>query len=189
MAVTIEVYEHTGVGPTNEQVTNSNWKSTGGEDSVYKYWFYPLRRPTSPTLFTISYNKYLYAKIIVNASAPNNQTTGIARIRWVPNGVPGIETRVYYGLFNTYTQPINTLDGRLTLLENDTSCIAPRVGSGGPSSATTYQNSITTTPGVPVTYYTEYLVTQMVVERDTGQLRIGNTSGITWQLQLDEYHQ
>lgn len=178
MAVSLQIYEYLGGSPSTETITNANLKSIAG-DKTNNYVFYPLQRPELPTLGTISYNKYVFVKFTIGGA-----TTAVKRIRWIPTGTSEHKTRTFYGLFNTFTTPITTLDGRLTLLEDDTGCIVPRIGSGSPMGATSLMYEITT----PGTYYTEFLVTQLYVDRDPANMEIGNTDAVNWKLTFDEYH-
>lgn len=180
MAITIELYERTGPAgsPVDTLVTNMNWKSQSLNDNVYKYFYYPIRLPSNGATTSQSVPKYLYAKI-------SGTYASARRVRWTINGQADVGTRVLVGKSATYVtpQPTLALSGILsTLPTNNTPInVFPHLSTAGPTSTPTFTPLLAGNQ----TYYTDFLVTQFVVDLD-GTV-VGNSNEYTVILTLDEY--
>lgn len=179
MAITIELYERTGPAgsPVDTLVTNMNWKSHSLNDNLYKYYYYPIRLPeTSPTNQSVP--KYLYAKI-------SGTYASARRVRWKLSGQADVGTRVLVGTSATYTTPQANLSltGILSTLPEDNKPIyvIPRLSLTSPTSSPTFTPELASN----TTYYTDFLVTQFLI--DSRATAVGNSNEYTVILTLDEY--
>lgn len=176
MSITIEIYERTGpIGsPTDQLVTNMNWKSQSLPDSLYKYFYYPIRLTEGEAMINCSVPKYLYAKI-------SGTYAGARRLRWSLTGVKDAGTRILATCTPLYATPTPTLKAEMTDMQDGT-YFFPRVAA-----ASTPQAFPVITPllAANTTYCTEFLVTQFIV--DSTMTTVGNSNEILVSLTLDEY--
>lgn len=176
MAITIQIYERTGPSgsPTDTLVTNMNWKSQSLNDDLYKYYYFPVRIPTS-TLANYSVPKYLYARI-------SGSYASAKRVRWKLVGPRDPGGRILFGTSDSYATPTPTIAGNLTTLGNDIeSIIVPKLSTVGPTSGLSSLSELATN----TTYYTNFLVTQFML--DSTASSVGNSEEIGVLLILDEY--
>lgn len=192
MAITITIFEDSGPllngkGTNRTAVTNIGWKSNG-LDETDPYIYGPLIRPEGDTPFTYSFKKYNFLKIEGTypiASRPRIKFTGNY------NGAPpqGYEksganqVRLYYKLTNEYETPNNDWDGSLMYLPPGvTQTVYPAMSVVGPELATTYPQYLIGN----ITYYTQYLVTQLLVPAGTS-IDFGNIGELNIEWFFDEY--
>ena len=198
MSISITLYEDSGPvvdnkGTTRVAVNNIGWKADGTDETGNPYAFSPVVRPKTPDeLWSRSYKKYHFAKIegtYANASR--------VRVK-ISNGITGAppagyetetslimdtalqKVRIFYKLSNIYEQPNDAWDGELRFLQNGAVVLYPAVSTIGPEDATTYPQYLTPN----TTYYTQYLITQLVVPHGYTVGNIGEIN-ITWY--VDEY--
>lgn len=192
MSVTISLYEDTGAltsghGSTQSVVENIGWKSSGTDESSH-YVYNPIIRPQDEIPFTYSYKKYNYMKIEGTypiGSRPrikiSNGITGAP-----PDGMAGCEDgsqlRLYYKLTNIYEQPNNQWDGTMIFLPAGDTIIYPAVSTTGPEAAVIYPHYLSGN----TTYYTQYLVTQLIVGQGTSK-DFGNIGEVNMEWYMDEY--
>ena len=178
MPITIDIFERTGDPFTDEEVTNNNWKNDGLLDSLYKYYYYPIRRPEDPVWVKHSVTKYIYATITGTFELAK-------RVRWKITGL-GLASgcRLYLGQTENYVEPTDAVNGALVYGNTDPLYIYPNISTVGPTSATSRDNALVNPAGT-TTYYTDFLCTQLWV--DDTDVYVGNTDTITFQLELDEY--
>jgi len=180
MSIAVEIWEDTGPilsghGTTREEVTNTNWKSTGNADSLEPYFNYPITRPFNSDLFTVSYTKYTYAKIYGTYKVGFN-------LRWELDGEPLNNTQLILAMRSIYTQPVDTLDGTLIPYVVGQIMI-PNLSIVGPEMATSRPNTIEN----DTTYYTSYIVSQLIMKRDDFD-KVGNTNPVTFKIVVDEFY-
>lgn len=190
MALNVTVWEDSGPitsnrGTTRIQVTNIGWKSTG-TDETNLYVYNPIIRPQDNIPLTYSYKKYNYMKIA--GTYPVGCRPRI-KIRGDYNGDPpqGYEgtdkVRLYYKLSTVYEEPNNTWDGSLIYIPpGATRILYPMVSTSGPESASSYSQYLTAN----TTYYSQYLVTQLVVEQGA-EVDFGNIGELNIEWYMDEY--
>ena len=173
MSITIELFEASGPAKTIELAEQMNWKSISAIDSSYPYWQFPIRRPdtSASEMYRASYVKYVYARI----SGTYSQAK---RVRWVINGIPGLGTKLYYSMTNSYVSPTESLMGSGTLINNG-DVLFPSLSSVSPDAATSRVTSLTP-PNT--TFYTNYLCTQLYVPKGSW-MNVGNT---TTMIQTEE---
>lgn len=189
MAILIDLYERTGPAglPIDEVSFNNNWKSEDRQDSLYKYYYYPIKRPEGDVWVNHSVPRFMFGKI-------SGTFSEIKRVRWKIEGL-GLNSglRLYLKRTHTYIEPTNTFDGSLVYGNTDPLYIFPNLSTVGPTSATTRIESLTAN----TTYYTDFVMSQLWVD-DTNVLldgstevsgtnAVGNTTPITFQLICDEY--
>jgi len=91
--------------------------------------------------------------------------------------------RLFYKLTNIYEQPNSTWDGSLMYIApGETKILYPAVSTTGPEAATSYLQYLTAN----ATYYSQYLVTQLVVEQGT-EVDFGNIGELNIEWYMDEY--
>lgn len=177
MSITIEIYERTGPAgsPTDQLVTNVNWKSQSLPDNLYKYFYYPIRLPEDGNLMSCSVPKYLYAKISGTYSAAK-------RVRWSITGTKDVGTLIMLGQTSTYSTPTPSMSGLLTNAKDSGNYVFPKL-----STTTTPNPSAAFTPTLAAntTYCTDFLVTQFIALNSYGT--VGNSNEILVRLELDEY--
>lgn len=187
MTINVEVMEDTGAlvsghGTTRLSVNNIGWKNSGLDESN-SYAYYPLNRTTNT--FNYSYPKYNYLKwsgTYPKASRPRIQITNT-----ITGGAVGYtatnKVRLYYKLTNVYTPQNSIIDGSMIYLEpNSTQIIYPRISTTGPESAVDYLQWLNGN----TTYFTEYLVTQVIVEPGLSN-EYGNIGTVKIKFYIDEY--
>lgn len=187
MTITCELYQDSGAvvsshGATRISVDNIGWKSSG-LDETYSYVYYPIRRPTTSP-FSYSYTQYTYGKVsgtYVNGRAPRFVISGNVNGS-PPLGYAGTSgVRLYYKITSTYAAPTNTWDGSLIFIPGGSSLtLYPKINTTGPEAAGSYTHPLLAN----TTYYTQYLVTQLVVEAGSGY---GNIGALQIALHVDEY--
>ena len=176
MALTIEIYERTGPAgsPVDQLVTNMNWKSQSLPDSLYKYYYYPIRLVEGNGMINCSVPKYLYAKI-------SGTYAGARRLRWQIKGVTDEGTHILASMATSYATPQPQIQGGLTSIQ-DGAYYFPRLTAGAAPGASP---AITPLLAANTTYCTEFLVTQFIV--DSSMFSVGNSNEILVSLTLDEY--
>lgn len=177
MAITIEIYERTGPAgsPTDELVTNMNWKSQSVNDSLNKYFYFPIKLPNG-TMANYSVPKYLFAKI-------SGTFAGAKRVRWkITNPTHDQGARVMWNTADVYATPQPSIKGDLTAIANASEVlIVPKLSTSGPTSGL----ALTPSLAANTTYYTNFLVTQFMV--DSMSASVGNSEETGVLLILDEY--
>lgn len=176
MSITIEIYERTGPAgsPTDQLVTNMNWKSQSLPDSLYKYYYYPIRLVDGNGLINCSVPKYLYAKI-------SGTYASAKRLRWQVKGVVEEGTHVLATTSPNYATPTPAFQGGMTAIQ-DGAYYFPRLTAGSAPGASPVATPVM---AANTTYCTEFLVTQFIV--DSSMFSVGNSSEILVSLTLDEY--
>lgn len=174
MAIKIEIFERTGSAssPTDELVTNMNWKSQSVNDSINKYYYFPIKLPDG-SLANYSVPKYLYAKI-------SGTYTGAKRVRWKLSGTNDQGNRVMWNISDLYATPVPQIMGGLSYMPGDV-LVVPKLSTSGPDGAP----ALTPNLAANTTYYTNFLVTQFMV--DNSSASVGNSEEIGVYLILDEY--
>ena len=101
-----------------------------------------------------------------------------------PTGYAGTDkVKLFYKLTDIYEQPNNTWDGTLMYIgPGDSHVLYPTVSTTGPEAAATYQQYLTGN----ATYYSCYLVTQLVVEGGNVS-DFGNIGEMFVEFYMDEY--
>lgn len=178
MAITIQIYERTGTAGSfeDELVTNMNWKSASLNDSLHKYYYYPVRLPQGSQHTNQSVTKYIYAKITGSYSLAK-------RVRWVIKGVADEHSRVLIGTADTFATPTASINGKLTTLPQDGKQVVliPKLSTVSPTSGLALMPSLTSN----TTYYTNFLVSQFILDKPAST--VGNTNEYLVELVLDEY--
>lgn len=192
MAITLEVWEDSGSevsghGATRHVVDNVGHKASGLDETVL-FADYPIIRPSPGSAnesdnMALSYHKYTYFK--VQGTYPvaaklrvevDGDLTGVG-------GSTGIasKVRMLYKWTNVYEAPTDQLLSGSTM-PNGTSIHIPMLSTVGPELATTMPTQLDGNG----TYYTSYLVTQIMV--DPSDLEDwGNIELLTFKLTLQEY--
>lgn len=189
MTLNVEFYQDTGPkvsnhGTTRVSVNNIGWKSNG-LDETNSYVFYPINRSdTGDTHWC--YTQYTYVKISGTypaASRPKFYISG-AIDGAAPDGHVGTnKVRLFYKLTNEYNPPSGNIDGSLIYLPPGvTQVLYPMMSDVGPEMATSYIQHCSGN----TTYYTQYLVTQLLVEPGT-KFDYGNVGELHVKFTIDEY--
>lgn len=200
MSAEITLYEDTGpasggAGTTRTEVSNIGWKSEGSNDTANHYSMAPIiRSENSGGMWARSFKKYNFAKIVVT-DAPASRV----RIK-ISNGITGAppagyegetsltgdthKARIFYKLTNVYEEPGDAWDGTLTYLDNGSVTLYPSVSTTGPNGTQQYPQYLSHSPTPGTTYYTQYLVTQLIAPVGTNSGNIGDVN-IEWI--IDEY--
>lgn len=181
MTITLQVFEETGAvlsgrGTTLTEITNFNWKRSG--DVTHAYYFYPLRRPYVPSHQTLSYKKYIFFKLSGTYTNLKNIELNVS----IKSAAQAENTRLYYKWTHIYTEPDNSYDGSMIYMDGDALHSYPLLSSSGPNYATTRAKCY----GPNTTLYTQYLVTQMRVNKSDWD-DIGNTAQLTFSLTAHEF--
>lgn len=191
MAITVSLYEESGNlvggrGSTIIEANNIGWKASGSsEDNEYVYA--PISRPEGSAVFAHSYKKVNFLKI--------EGTYGIAtRVRIkisgdILNTAPeaGLaitnKVRLFYKLTSTYEEPTNQFSGDLMYIAPGESIVLyPALSLTAPNNADLYPQHLAS----DTTYYSQYLVTQLFVEK--GAITdFGNIGELNIECYVDEY--
>ena len=185
MSINIQLYEETSTGKV--AVSNIGWRSAGTDDTSF-YVYNPIIRPQGDTIFTYSFKKYNYAKI--EGTYPIGSRPRIKISNGITGAPPdqlagcedGSQLRLYYKLTNTFESPNDQWDGTMIFLPAGETIIYPAVSTSGPESATTYPQYLSGN----TTYYTQYLVTQLVAGQGTVR-DFGNIGEVNIEWYMDEY--
>lgn len=180
MSITVELWEDSGplvggVPSSRELIANVNWKNAVGQ--APDYFSYPIRQTVGGLNY--SYPKFIYAKIYGTYAT-------VKRLRWRLKYLPSTDNSVImlWGQTNVYTQPAHTwTSGSPWVANGDRSCMLSLTGPQG-------ANILPTTLTPNTTYYTDYLVTQLLVRApgDTSlPLPLGNTIPMEISITMDEY--
>ena len=159
MTIAIDLYEDSGAvlsghGTTRIAVDNIGWKSSG-LDETNSFAYYPVRRPDGVP-FTYSYQKYNFFRI----SGTHAKATRPVIIITGADLLLADQMRLHYKLSSTYEEATGGIDGSLMYL-NNTIRIYPKLSTIGPEdTGASYIQYLTS----GTTYYTQYLVTQLLVE-------------------------
>lgn len=189
MTLNVEFYQDTGPtvsdhGTTRVSVNNIGWKSNGLDES-HSYVFYPVNRSIAGAQ-TWCYTQYTYVKVsgtFPAAGRPKFYISG-AVDGAAPEGHIGTnKIRLFYKLTNVYAPPSALMDGSLIYLPPGvTQVLYPMMSGVGPELATSYIQHLTGN----TTYYTQYLVTQLLVEPGTN-FDYGNIGELHVKFTIDEY--
>lgn len=177
MAITIQIFERTGPAgsPDDQLVTNMNWKSQSLNDALHKYYYFPIRLPQGDILASYSVPKYLYAKI-------SGTYSKIKRIRWKIVGPAEDGILVRMGTSASYSTPQPKLHGDLTWIQDNTEqLIVPRLSTTSPTGSPQLLNTL----AANTTYFTDFLVTQLMIT--SPNIPVGNTEEVGIMIVLDEY--
>jgi len=175
MSLQISIFERTGSPFVDEEVFNSNWKNQGLKDSLFKYYYYPIRRPEDDDWVKHSATKYLYAKIEGTYSQAK-------RVRWKITGLSMTDgVRLYMAQTHTYAVPTTDFAGNLIYGERDPLYIYPNLSTVGPTDADTRLSTLSS----DTTYYTDFIMSQLWVDDTSGY--VGNSDIIDFKLEVDEY--
>ena len=160
MALNLSVWEDSGAvvsghGTTRIEVDNLGFKDSALDETNH-FVEYPIRRPIDDELFTLSYKKYYYFKFDGTYSSVRNFA---AYFEGTPEGEAD-NVRILYKWTNTYQVPDNTLLDGIFYDPSNPPIWNPKISTVGPESATSYL-----TPAANTTYYTQYLVTQLYIDK------------------------
>lgn len=176
MAILIELFERTGPSgaPVDEAATNNNWKSEDRRDSLYKYYYYPIKKPEGDVWVIHSVPRFLFGRI-------SGTFSEIKRVRWKITGLSmGSGLRLYLKQTHTYIEPTNDFDGSLIYGNSNPLYIFPNLSTVNPTSASTRVTSL----NANTTYYTDFIKSQLWVDEAAS---VGNTTPVTFELICDEY--
>ena len=185
MTIDIDHYQETGAvaastrGTTTTLITNVGWKNSAAtEDTPYAQ--YPLIRPTTGLATSYTYRTYFklsgtYVRAsrvrIVISGNPNGTSTGYS--------TAGSGIRIYARLTSDYVEAAATLADMSEIYYDNTSLtLYPRLSTTGVGFSY-YRHLAQNT-----TYYTQYLVTRVLVEPGT---TFGNIGDLTIACLVDEY--
>lgn len=189
MALNIELWEDSGVatgtpaaGTTRHEVNNLGFKSAAW-DETYPFVDYPVTRPYGGNLYTVSFKKYYYFKIYGTYDYAHKlkvSFTGNPSGAGAGSGIAP-KVRVLYKWTNTYETPDNSLLAGSTYDPNTPLKMLPLLSTQGPEYAGSYVDEMTSN----TTYYTQYLVTQLLVEPGNWD-DYGNLNTMTLRIDFDE---
>ena len=188
MTMTVEIYEDSGTavagrGTTRIAVENIGWKSSGLDESN-SYIYNPITRSETDVVW--SFTKYNFMKISGTYAAgarPRIEIRGnVAGAP--PAGYDGTtKVKLYYKLTNEYITPSAAMDGSLIYLPPGVTTLYPKLSTVGPEDATSsYVQHLTGN----ATYFSQYLVTQLLVEPGTA-FDYGNLGELIIKVFVDEY--
>ena len=188
MALTIELWEDsgtevTGRGTIQQEVDNIGWKSSSF-DETFPPVDYPIRRPLDNDFVTASYQKFNYFKIYGSYDYAHELEIQFEGEIAGNGGGSGVAKNVHllYNWTNVYTTPTNTLMAGSTYNPSLPPVWRPQLSTTGPNGTMSPIQVF----APDTTYYTMYLVTQLVVypgEWDD----YGNLNGdFKFKLQLKE---
>jgi len=179
MALTIELWEDSGAatgspqrGTTIQEVDNLGWKDSS-LDETYPFADYPIGRPYGSTLYSTSYKKYYFYKIYgtyTETDPPTIKFDGTP----IGDGSPIGEAEnlvMTYKWSNVYETPNKTLLSGIIYDPTIPPIWTPLLSITGPNASdfTEVTSLVNDT-----TYYTPYLVTQLIIypstEDDYGNL-------------------
>ncbi len=180
MALNLSVWEDSGAvvsshGTTRDEVDNLGFKDSALSEATH-FVEYPIRRPIDDEIFTLSYKKYYYFKFAGTYSSVRNFT---AYLSGNPVG-DASKVRVLYKWTNVYEVPDNNLLDGVFYDPTNTPFWNPKISTVGPEAATSY-----ITPAANATYYTQYLVTQLYVEK-SDDVDYGNIGSLELKFLLNE---
>lgn len=192
MAINVEIYEDSGAiyngnrGTLRTSVNNIGYKNTPEAENAVQYPLSPIGRPLTSGL-SFSCQKYNFLKwsgTYTKVSRPRIVITN--NIDEIVSGYTctTIKTRLYYKLTNMYNPADSNIDGSLIYVPTgQTITVYPRTSTTGPEAATSYSQYY----NANTTYYTEYLVTKLVVEYTGNDLDFGNLGSLKFKFVVDEY--
>lgn len=203
MTISLTLYEDAGPkagdnGTTRTIVENIGWKSHPADDETTSFASYPVRRPQNPRselVWSFSYSKYHFFKFNGTYTAATRPRivvtlgTGGGSGPAVGGSVEEGPVRVYLRLSDTYETPTNNWDeDGVLLMPGKSVTLYPKVSVVGPHAGLQYLKSMVAN----TTYYTQYLVSQLVVQQDylddaSPYKLVGNIPATTVKFMLDEY--
>lgn len=197
MALNITLYEETGVPVsgrgTVSPVINFGWKSSGTDDSDH-YVYDPILTPAGTNAVTQSYTKVHFFKIDGTYAKAVRPRITISHKQTRIDGYEGYgKILLHYRFMDSYEQPHSGWDGATTFIpwkniilpdnsvvELTTTTIYPKLSTTGPHTGQQYVSELAANG----TYYTQYLVTQLLVPDG---LAIGNLGDTEITFEVDEY--
>ena len=179
MALTIELWEDSGPqvigrGTTSIEVDNLGWKDSD-LDETFIFSDYPLGRPFGSSIISTSYKKYYFYKIYgtyTDADQPQIKFDG------TPLGT-ATKLNVLYKWTNVYQTPDNVLLDGTTFDPNIPPIWFPQLSTTGPDGTMSEVTKLINN----TTYYTPYLVTQLIIYPSTDS-DYGNLNDL-FSLQFD----
>lgn len=186
--MTVELYEDSGAlaagrGTTRIAVENIGWKSSGLDESN-SYIYHPITRSTTDVVW--SYTKYNFMKISGTYAAgarPRIKISGNVAGAPLKDYKGTTKVKLYYKLTNEYETPSNSMDGSLIYVPPGGITVYPKLSTTGPEdAAAAYVHHLAGN----TTYFSQYLVTQLLVEPGT-VLEYGNLGELVVELLVDEY--
>jgi len=184
----VELYEDSGAavsgrGTTRIAVENIGWKKSGSDESN-SYIYHPITRSETDVVW--SYTKYNFMKISGTYPAgarPRIQISGNVAGS-PPQGYEGTtKVKLYYRLTNEYSESSDVMDGSLIYVPPGGITVYPKLSTTGPEdAASSYVHHLTGN----TTYFSQYLVTQLLVEPGTA-LDYGNLGELVVKVFADEY--
>ena len=169
MALNLSVWEDSGAiisghGTTRDEVDNLGFKDSSLPEST-TFADYPIRRPIDDELFTTSFRKYYYFKF--GGTFTDVQNIAIQFLNDA-EGVAGStiagNLRILYKWTNIYAEPTTELLDGMTYDPSNPPVWSPKISPVGPEAATSYLD-----PSANTTYYTQYLVTQLYLDKDISE--------------------
>lgn len=186
MALTLSVWEDSGAligghGTIRNEVDNLGYKASS-LDETFTFADYPIRRPINDELFTVSYTKYYYFKFQGTYSNVDSIAVHFeGQVDWYSGSPNDRNIRIITKWTNVYTPPSTDLLTGVTYEPEKPALWLPKISTVGPEAATSYIDPVANT-----TYYTQYLVTQLYVDRG-GFYDYGNLdTGLKLKLTLGE---
>lgn len=187
MTIDIDHYQDSGAltsgrGAVTTLITNIGWKTAGSNEET-TYAQAPIIRPTT-TPIANSYEYYTFFKLsgtyikgsrvkITIAGNPNGSSEdGYATV--------GTGVKLFYRLVDTYETPDSVDDGDLVYYDGTTIALYPKLSMFGPQSGATYHQYLDEN----TTYYTQYLLTRILVEQGS---TFGNIGDVSFNCTVDEY--
>lgn len=167
MALTIELWEDYGAptgsplaGTTREEVASISWKSADLDESN-SFVNYPVNRPYDGNLFTTSYTKYNYFKIQGTYDDAYNLAINFENDPAGNGGGSGVASnvKILYNWTNTYAASTTNLLAGSTYNPDSPQIWRPLLSTQGPEYPGTSVHDMTG----DATFYTPYLVTQLIV--------------------------
>lgn len=170
MAINLQIFEDAGAlslgrGTVTQEIDNIGWKNSI-LDETYEFSEYPIVRPYGTgQYFACSFKKYVFFKI--SGTYEDAQNWRIY-FEGTNNGSPGSEiadnVQIFYKWTNTYATPdANLLNGTLLDFDNLPTWNMRRLATTGPNGTLSDVTDLVD----DTTYYTPYLVTQVVAYKST----------------------
>lgn len=210
MTIDISIYEDSGPevsggGTTRSEVDNIGWKLDSQNENASSYPDHTIRHPDVDGDINASYVKYHHFKIFgpyARAAQPVIVLTlsrdppadfdgpSVPVDYWfnTPQPSPAVAktgpVRIGYKLTETYETPSALIDGDMQyVFPGQTVRIYPKLSNTGPDTGQSYVNYQSS----GVTYYTQYIATQLLVEHNLTGDPWGNIPDFTMKIEFDEY--
>jgi len=188
MAIDLEIWEDAGNeslgrGTVIQEIDNLGWKNSALDES-YPYAEYPIGRPySSGSYVAISFPKYVFFKISGTYSKANTLRVFFeGTLEGAAGSGVADNIALYYKWTNTYTTPTaNLINGTYVDFNNLPTWNTRLLSTTGPN------GTLVDTPELAAntTYYTPYLVTQLIAHKSTWD-DYGNIGDMKLRMTLKE---